>query len=59
MGETLWVGLFVTLGYFFSDRVQAIGELLGDLGVLVLGLIVTALLAWQLARSFRSQERST
>lgn len=59
MGETLWVGLFVTLGYHFSDRVQAVGELLSDLAVLVVGLIVTALLAWQLVRSFRSQERST
>ena len=30
-GELLWVVLYVMLGYIFSDRVQYIAEILGNL----------------------------
>ena len=31
LGEVLWVVLYVMLGYIFSDRVQYIAEILGNL----------------------------
>ena len=58
-GELLWVGLYVTLGRIFSDRVQAISELLGDLGWVLVGVVGVVILGWKLAEHFgwgRSQQ---
>ena len=54
LGEVLWVVLYVILGYVFSDRVQAIAEILGNLAWVVVGLIVAIILGWKLARYVRS-----
>lgn len=54
LGETLWVILYVMLGRFFSDRVQEMGELLGDFVWMIVGLLVVAVLGWKLTRYFRS-----
>jgi len=48
LGEVLWVVLYVTLGYVFSDRVQAMAEILGNLAWVVAGLIVALILGWKL-----------
>jgi membrane protein DedA with SNARE-associated domain len=48
LGQVLWVVLYVTLGYVFSDRVQAIAEILGNLAWVVVGLIVAVILGWKL-----------
>jgi membrane protein DedA with SNARE-associated domain len=48
LGEVLWVVLYVTLGYVFSDRVQAMVEILGNLAWVVVGLIVAVILGWKL-----------
>jgi membrane-associated protein len=48
LGEVLWVVLYVTLGYVFSDRVQAMAEILGNLAWVVVGLIVAVILGWKL-----------
>lgn len=53
LGEVLWVVLYVTLGYIFSNRVQAIAEILGNLTWVIVGLIVTVILGWQLVRYVR------
>ena len=53
LGELLWVILYVGIGYVFSNRVQAIAEILGNLTWLILGLLVTAILGWQLFRYVR------
>jgi membrane-associated protein len=53
LGEALWVVLYVMLGYCFSDRVQYIAELLGNLGWAILAFIVAAVLGWKLKRYFR------
>ncbi len=53
LGEVLWVILYVSIGYAFSNRVQAIAEILGNLSWVVVGLIVTLILGWQLFRSVR------
>ena len=53
IGEVLWVVLYVMLGYIFSDRVQYIAEILGNLAWAILALIVAIILGWKLFRYFR------
>ena len=57
-GETVWVILYVTLGYFFSDSVQQVADLAGDLTWGFFGLIVTAILGWKLLQYFRTDENT-
>jgi membrane protein DedA with SNARE-associated domain len=52
LGQVLWVVLYVMLGYFFSDRVQYIAEILGNLAWAILALIAALILGWQLFRYF-------
>ncbi len=54
LGEILWVLLFVFLGYTFSDRVQALIEILGNLGGVILGLVVAVILGWKLTQYART-----
>jgi membrane-associated protein len=56
LGEVLWAVLYVTLGYFFSDRVQAIAEVLGYLAWLIIGSIVSVILGWKILHYLRSQK---
>jgi membrane-associated protein len=53
LGQMLWVVLYVMLGYVFSDRVQYIAELLGNLGWAIVAFIVAAILGWKVLRYFR------
>jgi membrane protein DedA with SNARE-associated domain len=53
LGEVLWVVLYVMLGYFFSDRVQYIAEILGNLAWAILTLIAAIIFGWKLFRYFR------
>jgi len=53
LGELLWVVLYVGIGYIFSNRVQTIAEILANLSWVVVGLIVTVILGWQLVRFVR------
>jgi membrane-associated protein len=50
LGEVLWVVLYVMLGKFFSDRVQALVEILGNLAWVIVGLIAVVILGWKLLR---------
>ena len=50
MGETLWVVLYVMLGKFFSDRVEALVEILGNLAWVIVGLIAAVILGWRVVR---------
>jgi membrane protein DedA with SNARE-associated domain len=54
-GNVLWVVLYVMLGYIFSDRVQAVAEVLGYLAWVILGFIVVAILGWKITQFFQSQ----
>jgi membrane protein DedA with SNARE-associated domain len=56
LGELLWVCLYVMLGRFFSDRVQEMGELLGDFVWMIVGLLVVIILGWKLFQYFRTTE---
>ena len=58
LGEVLWVVLYVSVGYAFSNRVQAIAEILGNLTWVVVGLVVTVILGWQVLRYVRPQEQT-
>lgn len=58
IGEALWVTLYVLMGKFFSDRVQEMGELLGDFVWMIIGLLVALLLGWRLVNYFRAPAQS-
>ncbi|HEY0606905.1 MAG TPA: DedA family protein [Herpetosiphonaceae bacterium] len=49
-GEMVWVGSYVTLGRVFSDQVQDLSGVLGNLTWVIVGIVTMALLAWMLLR---------
>ena len=53
-GEVLWVVIYVSLVYVFSDRVGALADLLGNLTWVIVGVIAAAILGWKLIQYFRS-----
>jgi membrane protein DedA with SNARE-associated domain len=55
LGDVLWVVLYVMLGYIFSDRVQAIAEVLGYLAWIILGFIAAVIMFWKLMQYLRTQ----
>jgi membrane protein DedA with SNARE-associated domain len=57
LGESLWVVLYVLLGFFFSDRVQDVAELLGDLKWVMLGAVVAVVAGWKSIQYFRGSDR--
>jgi membrane-associated protein len=48
LGESFGAGLYIWLGLVFSDRVQALGAILGDLTWAILGTLAAALIGWRL-----------
>ena len=58
-GELVWVFLYVTLGYVFSDRVQYLADLLGNLGFALLAFFIALLLGWQLVGYLRASPKAT
>jgi membrane protein DedA with SNARE-associated domain len=50
--------LYVGLGYTFSDRVQYLAEILGNLAWVILGVIVTLILGWKVMRYFRPAKKA-
>jgi membrane protein DedA with SNARE-associated domain len=48
LGESFGAGLYIWLGVVFSDRVQAVGAILGDLTWAVVGVLVAAFVGWKL-----------
>lgn len=50
LGQSLWVLLYVVPGYLFSDRVQELAQMLGDLSWVSVGLLVVAMLIWQIRK---------
>jgi membrane protein DedA with SNARE-associated domain len=56
LGQVLWVIIYVGIGYAFSNRVQTIAEILGNLTWVIVGLIVALILGWQLVRYVRPIE---
>src|SRR6185369_16387322 len=56
LGEVLWVALYVTLGRIFSDRVQYLADLLGNLTWVIVGIILAIILGWKVYKYFRNTE---
>jgi membrane protein DedA with SNARE-associated domain len=56
LGEVLWVVQYVLLGMLFSDRVQTLAEILGNLAWVIVGLIAAAILGWKLLRYLQPAE---
>jgi membrane-associated protein len=56
LGELVWVGLCVMLGNIFSDRVQYLADVLGNLTWVILGCVLTVVLGWLLFQSFRRSQ---
>jgi membrane protein DedA with SNARE-associated domain len=54
VGEALWVVLYVLLGKFFSDQVEAVSGFFGDFVWLIVGLLFVGVLGWYLFRYFRT-----
>ncbi|HSS22314.1 MAG TPA: DedA family protein [Pyrinomonadaceae bacterium] len=59
VGEVLWVILYVGIGYIFSNRVQAVRDILGNLTWVILGLMGAIILGWKVLSSFRSPDKSS
>lgn len=47
-GEFLWLLIYVSVGRLFSDQVQAIADVLGNLTWVIVGLAAAGLLGWKL-----------
>jgi membrane-associated protein len=56
LGEVLWVVLYVMLGKFFSDRVQVLSDLAGNLTWVIAGVLAIIVLGWKLRQYFRSPD---
>ena len=56
-GEVLWVALYVVAGMKFSDRVQALIEMLGSLVWVEIGLIAAAIFGWLLFKNLRKPHK--
>ena len=54
LGEVLWVVLYLMLGKVFSDRMQTLAELLGNLTGAIVGVIAATILGWKLFQCFRN-----
>jgi len=48
LGEALFAALYISLGLAFSDRVQEVESILGDLTWALVGLLVAAVIGWKL-----------
>jgi membrane protein DedA with SNARE-associated domain len=48
LGESFGAALYIWLGLVFSDRVQAVAGILGDLTWAVVGILVAAFIGWKL-----------
>jgi membrane protein DedA with SNARE-associated domain len=48
VGETFGAALYIELGRIFSDRVQEVGAVLGDLTWAIVGILAAAFIGWKL-----------
>jgi len=54
LGQVLWVIIYVCVGRVFSDRVQAMSEVLGNLAWVFVGALGAVFFGWMLWSSYRS-----
>jgi membrane protein DedA with SNARE-associated domain len=58
VGETLCAVLYICVGLAFSDRVQAVADVLGNLTWAAVGVAIAALLGWKLFSRQRQHTES-
>jgi membrane-associated protein len=58
LGEVLWVVLYVMLGYKFSDRVQYLVEILGNLAWVILGVLIAIILGFKVVKYFKPKPKA-
>lgn len=58
-GEVVWVGLYVGLGYLFTDRISALASLMGNLSGLILALVAVIVLGIGLFRRRPRTDRAS
>jgi membrane-associated protein len=58
-GEIVWVIGYSLIGRLFSERIQDLADLLGDISGLLLGALLAASLGWLLWRSFYRRRNSS
>lgn len=59
LGEMLYVCLTVFLGFAFSEQIEGVANLIGRLGLWLVGVAVAVVLAWQLLRRTSSRSSQT
>lgn len=57
-GETVWVGIYVGLGYLFAGSITEIASLSGNASGFVTALVVVLGLGWWLMRAMRKHARA-
>lgn len=57
VGEAIWVGVYVGLGYAFAGRIAQLADLLGNSIAFLTAAVVTVLLGLFLARRLRSGDK--
>ena len=55
LGETVWVTVYVGLGFIFMDQVSTVAEIMGDVIGLLVSLVVAATMALWLRAMLRAQ----
>lgn len=46
-GQVLWVAIYVNLGRIFSDRVEELAQILGNIAWILVGVLASLLLGWK------------
>jgi membrane-associated protein len=52
-GQALWVVMYVTLGRVFSDRVEELAQILGNVTWVLVGILAMLFLGWKVVGYFR------
>jgi membrane protein DedA with SNARE-associated domain len=56
VGETFGAALYIELGRIFSDRVQEVGSVLGDVTWAIVGILAAVFIGWKLFFSRAAEE---
>lgn len=56
LGEIVWVGLYVGLGYTFADNITALSSMLGNASGLITALVAMIGLGWWLIRAAKTSK---
>ncbi|MDM7923527.1 MAG: DedA family protein [Pyrinomonadaceae bacterium] len=56
LGETLWVLLYVLIGIYFADSIQATADFLTSLSWALFGIFIAAILGWKIFQFFSHDE---